>query len=169
MGKIITTFAMSLDNYIADEHGGYDWIKGDGHLSIEDSFWSYNEFLDNIDYVVMGKKSYEEGMHKQFPDHQVIVVTHNPEEDDSVSFETDIPGFIQMIRQTTKQVYIFGGGVLVDSIRDEIDEWILGIVPTLLGTGRKVFSKEELELTLTLTDYAIKEGIVLLKYVRREQ
>ena len=30
-GKIILNLAISLDGYIADENGGFDWIIGDGN------------------------------------------------------------------------------------------------------------------------------------------
>ena len=31
-GKIILNLTISLDGYISDENGGYDWIVGDGKL-----------------------------------------------------------------------------------------------------------------------------------------
>lgn len=33
-GKIILNLAISLDGYIADENGGYDWIIGDGNSTL---------------------------------------------------------------------------------------------------------------------------------------
>ena len=33
-GKIILNLAVSLDGYIADKDGGYDWIVGDGNSTL---------------------------------------------------------------------------------------------------------------------------------------
>lgn len=30
-GKIVLNLAISLDGYIADENGGFEWIVGDGN------------------------------------------------------------------------------------------------------------------------------------------
>lgn len=55
-GKIILNLAISLDGYIADTDGGFDWIVGQGDTSIDtENRWDYTKFLEDIDIVVMGK------------------------------------------------------------------------------------------------------------------
>ena len=34
-GKIILNLAMSIDGYIADVNGNYNWIKGDGNTNLD--------------------------------------------------------------------------------------------------------------------------------------
>ena len=66
-GKIILNLAISLDGYIADENGGFDWIIGDGNNTLNtDEKWDYDKFLEDIDVVVMGKNCYVQGFHKDF-------------------------------------------------------------------------------------------------------
>ena len=51
---------MSIDGYIANEDGGFDWIVGDGDESLDtQNKWNYEKFLEGIDTVVMGKKCYD--------------------------------------------------------------------------------------------------------------
>lgn len=48
--------AISIDGYIADESGGFDWIVGQGDTAIDTAERSeFEEFLAGIDIVVMGK------------------------------------------------------------------------------------------------------------------
>ncbi|WP_247872343.1 dihydrofolate reductase family protein [Turicibacter sanguinis] len=55
-GKIVLNLAISLDGYIADENGGFEWIVGDGNSALNtDLKWDYKKFLEEIDIVVMGK------------------------------------------------------------------------------------------------------------------
>ena len=56
MRKVILYIAMSLDGYIADKNGGVDWIEGDG--SNKGNEGSYGKFIDTVDTVIMGYKTY---------------------------------------------------------------------------------------------------------------
>nr|WP_206528024.1 dihydrofolate reductase family protein [Marinitoga sp. 38H-ov] len=60
MGNFILNLAMSLDGYIADENGGFEWIRGkDSDIKSREQF-DFNSFLKEIDIVVMGAKAYED-------------------------------------------------------------------------------------------------------------
>ena len=76
--KIIMNLAMSLDGFIADENGAYDWIKGDDNILLNTSNkWDFGSFLEDIDTVIMGKACYEQNMHADFPDKKVFVATNS--------------------------------------------------------------------------------------------
>jgi dihydrofolate reductase len=65
--KIKCTLAISLDGYIADEHGGYDWILGDGNKDNDtEKAWDFDAFMNDVDVVVMGRNCYDQDMHKEF-------------------------------------------------------------------------------------------------------
>ncbi len=55
--KLVLYIAMSLDGYIADEHGGVSWLDsatepvGDG---------GYAAFLERIDTVILGRRTYDQ-------------------------------------------------------------------------------------------------------------
>lgn len=74
--KIILNLAMSLDGYIAKKNGDYDWIKGQGDNSLNTKDkWSYEEFLNDVDVVLMGRDCYDCGFHKDFAGKKVFVAT----------------------------------------------------------------------------------------------
>ena len=44
-GKIILNLAISLDGYIADKNGGYDWIVEDSNSTLNtENKWCHNKF-----------------------------------------------------------------------------------------------------------------------------
>lgn len=55
MRKVTLYIAMSLDGYIADRHGGVDWLCGS---AADDG--SYESFAADIDTVIMGRRTYEQ-------------------------------------------------------------------------------------------------------------
>lgn len=168
--KIIFSAAMSLDGFIADEQDGYDWIKGDGDHTLDTlDKWDYPVFLNQIDTVIMGRRCYELGQHKDFIDQKVIVATHQDLKDPSVSFTHDALETLRVLKKEEgKDIFVFGGAYLVQSLLKApiIDELIIGIVPVILGKGIRLFD-ESLGVSLKLKKQSIDEGIVVLFYTRR--
>lgn len=58
MGQIVLYLAISVDGYLADEHGGVGWLGGDG--SEPDAPGSYLAFLNTVDAIVMGWTTYHQ-------------------------------------------------------------------------------------------------------------
>jgi dihydrofolate reductase len=168
--KIVCTLAMSLDGYIADESGGYDWIKGDGNPTNDTSKkWDFLTFKKEVDVVVMGRNCYDLGMHKDFSDKEVIVLTsRNILEDDITVLSGDIGSKLIEIKKT-KQVYIFGGGKIVSQLKEIIDEYAIGIIPVILGNGIPLFHPDENRVKLNLKEIMCEDGIVVLTYTRKEE
>lgn len=171
--KIILNLAMSIDGYIASDDGGYDWIVGDGDNKLNtDNKFDFNEFLENIDIVVMGKNCYDQDMHKEFKDKKVYIATSKDIKDyDNIHFvKDDICEIIKReVEKEGKDIFLFGGGVLIDSFIKEniIDEYIIGIIPTILGKGRPLFFEGNPMINLHLDEYSVGEGITILKYSKR--
>ncbi len=111
MRKIILNLAMSLDGYISDNDGGYDWIVGDGDKSLDtENKWDFDKFLDSVDTVVMGKKCYDQNMHNDFKDKKVYVATSNKIESyDNIQFiNKDIVKVIKEEKQKEgKNIWLF--------------------------------------------------------------
>lgn len=171
--KIKMTLAMSLDGYIASEDGGYDWIIGDGDDTLNTkNKWDYNKFLSSIDIVVMGKRCYDQGMHNDFKDKKVYVATsENLKNYDNIHFiNDDICKVIESERKNEgKNIFLFGGGILIDSFikANIIDEYIIGIIPTILGKGRPLFLDNNPKIDLHLEEIISDKGIVVLRYTKR--
>lgn len=171
--KIILNLAISLDGYIASEDGGYDWIIGDGDKRLDtENKWDFNKFLEDIDVVVMGKKCYDQNMHNDFKNKKVYIATSKEIKDyDNIHFiNGNIVKVIEEERNKEgKDIFLFGGGVLLDSFikADIIDEYIIGIIPTILGKGRPLFLGNNPKIDLDLEEYIVDEGIVIIRYTKR--
>ena len=167
--KIILNLAMSIDGYIASEDGGYDWIVGDGDdtLNTKNKF-SFDEFLEGIDIVVMGKKCYDQNMHNDYKNKKVYVATSQKIQDQgNLNFISgDIVKIIQEeMEKEGKDIFLFGGGGLVDSFikADIIDEYIIGIIPIILGKVRPLFLENNPTIKLHLDECIVENGITILK------
>jgi len=171
--KIILSLAMSLDGYISDLDGGFGWISGDGDAAANtENRWDYPAFLKGIDVVVMGKNCYDQKLHEDFKDKKVLVATSKPIADyDNIHFISgDICKPVLEERQSKgKDIFLFGGGITIDSFvaADLIDEYIIGIVPIILGKGRPLFAGSNPTIKLKLDTYSIESGVVVLYYSKR--
>ncbi|WP_035052326.1 dihydrofolate reductase family protein [Carnobacterium pleistocenium] len=173
MRKIIMNLAMSLDGFIANEDGSYEWIKGyeDDSLNTKNQY-NYETLLEDIDIVVMGKRCYEQDMHLEFKTKTVYVATHAPiTAYDNIKFcGSDIIEVIQKEQQKAgKDIMLFGGGQLINTFlkADCIDEYIIGLIPIVLGAGRPLFYDNHPPIELKLEEYIVDNGIVILRYVNR--
>ncbi len=173
-GKIILNLAISLDGYIAGEDGGFDWIVGDGDdtLNTQDRL-DFDKFLEGIDIVLMGRQCYEQGMAEPFPTKTVYVATSSPKLKDSGNIKFiggDILPIIKAECAAGKNVFLFGGGVVVDPFikADVIDEYIVGIIPTILGRGRKLFLDNNPTIKLNLKRYTLDQGVMVMHYQKRD-
>lgn len=173
-GKIILNLAISLDGYIADENGGYDWIVGDGNSTLNtENKWDYNKFIAEIDVVVMGRNCYDQNMHKDFQGKEVYIASS--EKIDNYENYHFISGniceIISKLKNEGKSIFLFGGGGLVDNFvkADIIDEYVIGIIPTILGKGRKLFFENNPKIDLTLEYYSVEDGVIVMKYSKRNK
>jgi len=175
--KIILNLVISLDGYIADEDGGFDWIKGDGDKTLNTKKqFDFENFTNSIDIIVMGRKAYEDCPSEtleSFKDKKIYVATHKDLENKSENVEVISGNIVQkitdLVNEDGKDIWLFGGAGLTDSFikADVIDGYIIGVIPTILGSGRSLFLKDNPTLKLHLEEYTSKEGIVILKYSKR--
>jgi dihydrofolate reductase len=173
---ITMTLAMSLDGYIARRDGSFDWIVGDGaHLADTPQRWDFAAFLATIDIVVMGRNSYAQGFHAEYPDKQVVVLTTNlqPAHDHVVFVEPAqvLPYLQEQAIHGRPNVYVFGGSRVIAHFveADAIDDYYVGIVPIILGDGVPLFGQLTTTRQLTLQQTYVDNGVVVLHYRRREE
>lgn len=176
MRKIVLNIAMSLDGYISEPDGNFDWISGhgDNEANTETNF-EFSDFLKSIDTIVMGSKSYQDcgtEMFEDSGDKRIIITTSRDIEieRDIELFSGDIVEYILDIRKEEgKDIWIFGGAQLADAfIKSEIiDEYIIGIIPVILGEGRRLFLEHNPRIELHLNECTVQEGITILRYTSR--
>lgn len=171
--KIILNLAVSLDGYIAEKDGGFEWIvgHGDNKLDTEKAF-DFNEFLDGIDIVVMGRNSAEMGFFNDYQDKTVYIATSEEIEDrDNLKFikEDIVETILKEREKEGKDIYLFGGGILIDEFikRDVIDEFIIATIPTILGEGIPLFLNNNPKIDLHLKEYLVNDGIIVARYDKR--
>lgn len=165
------SLAISLDGYITDSNGEYDWIKGDGS-NINTTIGRKNDFdemINSVDTIIMGSTCYEEKMQEQFKNKKVIVVTRRKQENyENIIFMCPMKA-ISYVKESNEKIFLFGGGITIKPFIEEdlIDEYEIGIVPVILGSGKKLFYEMHKIIELKLTDVNIDNGITILRYKKR--
>ena len=171
MPKIIYYVAASLDGYIADANGGVDWLpQGDSND------YGYAEFYASVDALVMGRRTYDQVLgFGQWPyaGKPTYVFTGHPPDDNpySVEFVDTYPAeFVRTVAlRYSKTVWLVGGSNLAEQFRRAglIDEYLIFIIPVVLGRGIPLFGGDAPHTALQLIETrALDDGAVMLHYRR---
>jgi dihydrofolate reductase len=171
MRKVRYSVAMSLDGFIADPRGGYDWI-------IMDPAIDFGAFLSTIDTVLMGRRTFElarqQGPEAAMPGMKSYVFSRTlraaDHPDVTVVAENAAPMVEALRSQDGKDIWLMGGGVLFKSLLDAgvVDTVEVGVVPVLLGDGIPLLPGASGSTRLALTKAeSFPSGIILLKYAVR--
>ena len=176
MRKLILNLAISLDGFISDVNGGFDWIAGQDDKSndTKDAF-DFHGFMKDIDTIVMGSKAYEDVVLTNldtYEDKKIIVATSRVlEKRKNVEFISgDICSQILALKnQEGNNIWLYGGAVLTDAFvkANLVDEYVIGIIPTILGNGRLLFKGDYKKIDLHLNQATVNDGIIMLIYSRR--
>lgn len=167
MRQVRYSVAMSLDGYIADPKGGYDWIVIDPDIDFAAMFKGY-------DTVLMGRKSYE-AAHKQggygMPGMQAYVFSKTLRQKDCPDVRvSDHPKatVTALKKEQGKDIWLFGGGDLFKSLLGLglVDGIEVAVIPVLLGDGLPMLPNPATRAKLKLTKHRIyeKTGTVMLNY-----
>lgn len=167
---------MSLDGYIADSNGGVDWLKGECD-DIND-MGTYSEFVKGIDTILMGHNTYHQISTELSPqkwiynDFKTYVFTHRElTSSEKIKFTNENPNSLikKLKAEAGKNIWICGGANLVQQLmwEDVIDQYHINVIPTLLGSGIRLFQNEKKELRLRLLKTQSYNGITDLCYTRR--
>ena len=165
MRKIRYQVACSLDGYIADADGGFDWI-------VEDPDIDFAALFDQFDTLLMGRRTYETAA--QFAGGMRTIVfsrTMRPEDHPGVTIVSDgVKEAIDELRaEPGKDIWLFGGGELFRSLLELgcVDTVEPAIIPILLGGGRPFLPAPAVRRRLSFAGQRVyeKSGIVLLTYL----
>lgn len=176
MRNISLFIAMSLDGYIADRKGGVDWLKGQG--SDNENIDTYSEFIKNIDTILMGWNTYHQIVTELSPkewiynDFITYVVTHSRHiSSEKIQFVDINPvDLVKRLKEESgKDIWICGGASLVQQLVNQnfIDYYYITVIPTLLGSGIRLFENAEYEIKLRLLHTQSYNGMTDLIYTRR--
>jgi len=136
MRKVVLFAASSLDGFIARPDGAIDWLFQDGD-------YGFSEFMETVDSVVLGRKTYE--VAKALGDDSLTagehwIVSRNPEKHAGGKARfgnLDQVGDWLRSSESEKAVWLIGGGELTATFLDRgwLNEIVLAIHPRLLGMG----------------------------------
>lgn len=177
MRRIILYIAASIDGYIATPDGGVEWLEEISNPTQTDH--GYNTFLDSIDTILMGGRTYHEiigfGVEWPYKSKVTYVVSRRnsnvtPNEDVHFITEDIISKISELKNESGKDIWLVGGGELTTILLNAnlIDEMRLCIAPIILGQGIPLFPNKPKESLWTLTNTkAYDTGIVLSTYTRK--
>jgi dihydrofolate reductase len=169
--KLKLFIAMSLDGYIADHQGDL------GFLSIVEQpgeDYGYAEFTQSVDAIILGRKTYEKvlSMGFEYPhtDKAVYIITRT-ERPAIGSFEFytgDLATLVSELKSKPgKHIYCDGGAEIAHELArlQLIDEYIISVIPVLLGAGVRLFKDDRPEQKLRLlSSKAFEKGLLQVHY-----
>ena len=169
--KVILYIAQSLDGFIAREDNDISWLS---IVEQEGEDYGYGEFIKTIDTVIMGRKTYEKVLSFgiEFPHNDkksyVLSKTINGNEGNLQFYNDSIDSLIEKLKsEKGKNIFIDGGAEVVKELRSKnlIDQYVISIIPIMIGKGVRLFKEIDTEDRLKLIDCkAFSTGLVQLKY-----
>ncbi|WP_323702550.1 dihydrofolate reductase family protein [Mammaliicoccus sp. Dog046] len=176
--KIILDLAVTLDGLIEGENGEIDWC-------IMDEEMNFDDFLNQIDTIFYGRKSYEawgeyEPSNEDSEEEKQIWDKINTKEKYVFSKQFKFEGknlhvinenLIEQVKhiknQPGKDIWLYGGSSLITAFINYglVDEFRLSIHPVILGKGKPLFidiaQRQELKHAYTRT---YQSGVVQLVF-----
>ena len=165
MRKVLLNLAVSLDGFIEDKNGAFDWCFADQDYGMTD-------FMARVDTVLFGRKSYEVMLQfdpNLYPDkHNIVFSSTLDKAKNAEIVKTDAIEKVRELKsQNGKDIFLFGGAKLIGALMKEnlVDEFHLSVHPILLGAGKSLFIPAEHRTKLKLLDTKTYEtGLVQLIY-----
>lgn len=176
--RIILDLAVTLDGFIEGPNGEVDWC-------IMDSEMGFIDFLNQIDTILYGRKSYnlwgqftpeneDSDMEKEMWDiihrkEKYVFSTTQKGTDNKATFISDdiAEEVAQLKKKPGKDIWLYGGAGLITTFMNLglVDEFRLSVHPVILGEGRPLFTdlKQRVNLKLVRTRN-FSSGVVQLIY-----
>ncbi len=176
MTNVSVYIAASVDGFIAREDGALDWLPGADGSGGDGEDYGYAEFVSCIDYLVMGRNSFEKVLSfGDWPyDIPVIVLSSRP-----IEIPKDLQSRVESMHAVTPQqvleqlsargaehLYIDGGATIQRFLRAGlIDRLIVTCVPILLGQGIPLYGELTTDIHLKhIGSRSYPSGLVQYEY-----
>lgn len=170
--KIVVYAGTSADGFIARADGDIEWLTSRPAPS---GFYDIGKFMASIDTKILGRKTYEKSLAlgakfdektKNYVFSAHPAATAPP---DGVEFISEpIAPFAQRLRAGDgKDVWMMGGGGIIASFLDAgaIDQFIINVVPVLIGDGIPLIAPRHRHVPLKLlSTRQFSDGVVQLHY-----
>lgn len=173
--KVILYISMSLDGYLASLDDSLDFLSS---VAQEGEDYGYSDFVSSVDTVIIGRKTYEKvlSMGFEYPhvDKAVYIITRSERESiGSFNFYTgDLGELIADLKSRPGgNIYCDGGAEIANELmrNNLIDEFIISVIPILLGDGVLLFRGGRPEQSLRLINSkSFEKGLIQLHYSKVE-
>lgn len=176
--KIILDLAVSLDGFIEGPNGEVDWC-------IMDADMAFNDFLNSIDTILYGRKSYDlwgqyaPGNDVSDTEREIWKMVHSKKKYVFSKTLTNIDKKVKIIsnniseevnkikNEPGKDIWLYGGSSLITTFINLglVDEYRLSVHPVILGAGKYLFVDIKQKIGLKLVNSRrFSSGVVQLCY-----
>ncbi len=151
---------VSLDGFIARPNGDLDWLMGEG--GGDSAEYGYNEFIADIDAIVMGRRTFEKVLTFDkwyYGGKRVAVLSNRPLD---LSLARDRGGVVELMGGSptetvsklaasgARRLYIDGGITIQQFLRAGlIHRLIISRLPVLIGEGIPLFGSLPRDIRLS--------------------
>lgn len=178
MRKLMIFIAASLDGYIAKPNDDLSFLKS---VEKEGEDYGYAEFTATIDTIILGRKTYDYVLKEIGPSHYdngnrdvyIITRTEKPSAGRTTFYTGNLTQLVKQLKsENGKNIYCDGGAEIINELleNDLIDEFIISVIPVLLGNGTRLFKdgrpEQELEL---VSSKSFETGLTQLHYKRNRK
>jgi dihydrofolate reductase len=177
MRRISLFIAMSLDGYIAKPNDDLSFLK---IVEKEGEDYGYADFTDKIDTLIVGRKTYDYVLKEIGSSHYdngqrdvyVITRTERPKVGKTTFYTGSLKELVKQLKsENGKNIYCDGGAEVINELLkdDLIDEFIISVIPVLLGNGTRLFKDGRPEQMLKfITAKTFETGLTQLHYKCKE-
>jgi dihydrofolate reductase len=176
--RIILDLAVSLDGFIEGLNGEVDWC-------IMDEDMGFNDFLNDVDTILYGRKSYE--LWGQYTpvnevsdtEREIWELVHSKKkyvfsktltkiDNKAILINDNIAEEVKELKKEPgKDIWLYGGASLITAFMNLglVDEYRLSVHPVILGAGKPLFVDIKQRQELKLVDTRrFSSGVVQLCY-----
>ncbi|MDN3018895.1 dihydrofolate reductase family protein [Paenibacillus sp. BSR1-1] len=176
--RILLDLAVTLDGFIEGPKGEVDWC-------IMDPDMDFHNFLNHIDTIFYGRKSYDlwgqytPDMEVSDSEKEVWELVHSKEKyvfsktqkksENNVTFinENIVEEVMKIKNKPGKDIWLYGGASLITTFLNLglVDEFRLSVHPIILGEGKPLFIDIKQRVNLKLVETKrFSSGVVQLCY-----
>jgi dihydrofolate reductase len=176
MRILLLFIAVSLDGYIAKPNDDLSFLK---LVEKEGEDYGYADFTSTIDTIILGRKTYDWVLKEIGSSHYdngkrnvyVITRTERPGIGKTQFYTGNLTELVRQLKSDNgKNIYCDGGAEIINELlkNDLIDEFIISVIPVLIGSGTRLFKDGRPEQQLELvSSTSFDTGLTQLHYRRK--
>lgn len=174
--KLILYISMSLDGFLATKDDDLSWLS---IVEKEGEDYGYTAFNETVDTYIVGSKTYEKvlsmtgGVFPPADKHKCYIITRQEHDSENgvTFYNNGVENLIKALKgQDGKNIYCDGGAMVVKMLMDQnlIDEYIISIIPIILGDGKRLFKGETPRIQLeAISSKHYESGLIQVHYKKK--